>query len=63
MRGQAFVVMHDEEQAESAIRTLRGYHFFGKPLRLNFSKNQSDFIAKRSGTFDEEAKARRERRN
>jgi hypothetical protein len=36
--------------------------FFGKPLRLNFSKKNSDVIAKMRGTFDEEAKAKRERR-
>ncbi len=48
MRGQAFVIFNDEESAESAIKALRGYVFFSKPLvfisffnaiqRLNFSK-------------------------
>jgi hypothetical protein len=32
--------------AEQAIKTLRGYPFFGKPMRLNFSKKEADFIAK-----------------
>jgi hypothetical protein len=30
---------------------------------LNFSKKDSDVIAKMKGNFDEEAKARREKRN
>ena len=53
-RGQAYVVMQSEKCAEQAIRTLRGYPFFGKPLRLNFSKKESDLISKIQGTFDEQ---------
>lgn len=62
VRGQAFIVMHDEETAEATIKALRGYMFYGKPMRLNFAKKESDVIAKMKGTFDEEAKAKRERR-
>lgn len=62
VRGQAFVVMADEETAEATIKALRGYIFFGKPLRLNFAKKESDVIAKMRGIFDEEAKAKREKR-
>lgn len=53
MRGQAFAVFQDEEAAESALQTLRGYVFFGKPLRINFAKKQSDVIAKMRGNFEE----------
>lgn len=52
-RGQAYVVMQNEKCAEQAIKTLRGYPFFGKPLRLNFSKKESDLITKIQGTFDD----------
>ena len=52
-RGQAYVVMKSQTEAEQAIKTLRGYPFFGKPMRLNFSKKESDLIAKINGTFDE----------
>ena len=34
--------------------------FYGKPLRLSFSKKNSDFIAKLKGTFDEAVIKRRE---
>jgi predicted outer membrane protein len=42
------------------IKTLRGYMFYGKPLRLNFSQRDSDFIAKLKGTFDEALVKKRE---
>ena len=41
------------------IKTLRGYMFYGKPLRLNFAKKESDFIAKLRGNFDEQVFKRR----
>ena len=37
MRGQAFVIFNDEESAESAIKAMRGYVFFGKPLVFHIS--------------------------
>ena len=45
--------MKDPNLAEMAIKTLRGYPFFGKPLRLNFAKKDSDYITRLSGTFNE----------
>ena len=45
--------MNDPESAEKAIKTLRGYPFFGKPLRLNFAKKEADYVTKLKGTFDE----------
>lgn len=60
MRGQAFVVYSEEDQAEAAIQALRGYVFFGKPLRVNYSKKESDVIAKMRGTFEESEKAKRD---
>ena len=45
--------MKDPSLAEMAIKTLRGYPFFGKPLRLNFAKKDSDYITRLSGTFNE----------
>lgn len=31
-RGQAFVIFKDEESSTEALKALRGYVFFGKPL-------------------------------
>ena len=45
--------MKDSQTAEKAINTLRGYPFFGKPLRLNFAKKEADYVTKLGGTFDE----------
>jgi U2 small nuclear ribonucleoprotein B'' len=58
MRGQAFVIYQDEESAEATLKALRGYVFFGKPMRVNFSKKESDVIAKMRGTFEESDKAK-----
>ena len=60
MRGQAFVVCSDETEATKAINQLRGTLFYGKPLRLNYSRKVSDVIAKVKGTFDESVKIKRE---
>jgi RNA recognition motif-containing protein len=62
MRGQAHIVMADEETAETAIKALRGYFFYGKPLRANFAKTSSDMIAKLKGSFDEGVKDKRKSR-
>ena len=60
MRGQAFVVCADEDQAEQGIKEMRGHMFFGKPLRLNFTRVQSDTVSKGRGIFDEGLKLQRE---
>jgi U2 small nuclear ribonucleoprotein B'' len=62
MRGQAFVIYREQEEADTALQTLRGFIFFGKPLRVNYSKKQSDVTAKMRGTFEEGEKAKREQR-
>ena len=62
MRGQAHVVMRDEDAALSTIKALRGYFLFEKPMRCNFSRNASDFTTKLEGTFDESVKNKREKR-
>jgi len=38
---------------------LRGYFFYGRPLRANFAKTNSDFTAKLNNTFDDEIKKKR----
>ena len=63
MRGQAFVVATDEDAAETMIKELRGSLFYGKPLRLNFAKRDSDFNAKLKGTFDAAILKKRKSKN
>ena len=62
-RGQAYVVMESTAAAEQAIKTLRGYPFFGKPMRLNYAKKDSDLITKLAGTFDQQVLLKRAQRH
>lgn len=56
MRGQAFVVFDDISGATNALRSMQGFPFYDKPMRLSYAKSQSDLIAKRYGTFVERPK-------
>ncbi|CEO95460.1 RRM domain-containing protein [Plasmodiophora brassicae] len=51
MRGQAFVLFDEINSAIKAHRDLQNFELFGKPIRANFAKTKSDYIAKRDGTF------------
>lgn len=59
-RGQAWVVYDDVGSATTALRSLQGYSFLGKPLRIMFAKGKSDAVALRQGTY--EPKAKRQKR-
>lgn len=50
-RGQAFIVFDTVESATSALNTMQGFPLYDKPMRIRFSKNMSDLIAKRQGTY------------
>jgi U2 small nuclear ribonucleoprotein B'' len=50
-RGQAFIIFKELASATNAIRTLQGYPFYGKPLRITYAKRDSDVIAKMKGTY------------
>eukprot|EP00095_Tigriopus_kingsejongensis_P002955 snap_masked-scaffold243_size241480-processed-gene-1.16 protein:Tk02955 transcript:snap_masked-scaffold243_size241480-processed-gene-1.16-mRNA-1 annotation:"AGAP011637-PA" len=56
MRGQAFVVFKDINSATQAMRSMQGFPFYDKPMRINYSKTDSDAIAKLKGTFQERPK-------
>jgi U2 small nuclear ribonucleoprotein B'' len=51
LRGQAFVIFRDIESASRALRTMQGFIFYDKPLRLFYAKTESDTITKQRGTF------------
>lgn len=56
MRGQAFVIFNDVTMAANALRSMQGFPFYDKPMRISYAKSQSDLIAKRYGTFVERPK-------
>eukprot|EP00158_Paraphelidium_tribonemae_P001660 Partr_v1_DN24663_c1_g1_i2_m59681 putative small nuclear ribonucleoprotein len=41
MRGQAHVVFQDTPEATSAMRALQGFPLYGKPIKIQYSKNKS----------------------
>lgn len=56
MRGQAFVIFKEVSSASNALRTMQGFPFYDKPMRIAYSKADSDVIAKIKGTFKERPK-------
>ena len=56
MRGQAFVIFKEISSATNALRSMQGFPFYDKPMRINYSKSDSDMIAKIKGTFQERPK-------
>ncbi|KAL8709099.1 MAG: hypothetical protein Q9220_006120 [cf. Caloplaca sp. 1 TL-2023] len=51
MRGQAHIVFRDIQGSTQAMRALQGFDFFGRELKIQYSKGKSDTIAKLDGTF------------
>lgn len=56
MRGQAFVIFNDINSASNALRSMQGFPFYDKAMKIQYAKSQSDVIAKRYGTFVERPK-------
>lgn len=56
MRGQAFVIFKDISSGTAALRSMQGFPFYDKPMRIQFAKGDSDVISKMKGTFVERAK-------
>jgi len=56
MRGQAFVAFKDINAASEALRSMQGFPFFDKPMRIQYAKTDSDVVAKIKGTFVERQK-------
>ncbi|KAG7293063.1 hypothetical protein NEMBOFW57_003109 [Staphylotrichum longicolle] len=51
MRGQAHIVFKDIQTATQAMRSLDGFEFFGRPMKISYAKSKSNIIAKLDGTF------------
>lgn len=56
MRGQAFVIFKEVPSAVAAIKSMQGFPFYDKPMRIAFSRTDSDMISKMKGTFQERPK-------
>ncbi|KAF4664029.1 hypothetical protein FOL47_005339 [Perkinsus chesapeaki] len=50
-RGQAFIAFRDASNAALAMKTLNGFPFLDKPLRIAFARTKSDVVARADGTF------------
>jgi len=61
MRGQAFVIFKEINSAANALRSMQGFPFYDKPMRIQFSKKDSEVIAKMKGTYVEQPKRSREK--
>nr|XP_039260532.1 U1 small nuclear ribonucleoprotein A-like [Styela clava] len=61
MRGQAFVIFKEISSASNAIRSMQGFPFYDKPMRIAYSKKDSDIIAKLKGTFQERPKKKKKK--
>ncbi|KAM3911834.1 U1 small nuclear ribonucleoprotein A [Leptodactylus fuscus] len=62
MRGQAFVIFKEVSSATNALRSMQGFPFYDKPMRIQYAKTDSDIIAKMKGTFVERDRKRQEKR-
>ncbi|KAK3310101.1 uncharacterized protein B0T15DRAFT_387341 [Chaetomium strumarium] len=51
MRGQAHIVYKDIQTATQAMRSLDGFEFFGRPMKISYAKSKSNIVAKLDGTF------------
>ncbi|KAM9325821.1 U1 small nuclear ribonucleoprotein A [Gastrophryne carolinensis] len=62
MRGQAFVIFKELNSATNALRSMQGFPFYDKPMRIQYSKTDSDIIAKMKGTYVERDRKKQEKR-
>uniref|UniRef100_A0A3B3X697 U1 small nuclear ribonucleoprotein A n=1 Tax=Poecilia mexicana TaxID=48701 RepID=A0A3B3X697_9TELE len=53
MKGQAFVIFKEINSASNALRSMQGFPFYDKPMRIQYAKMDSDIIAKMKGTYVE----------
>ncbi|XP_071072606.1 U2 small nuclear ribonucleoprotein B''-like [Dasypus novemcinctus] len=56
MREQAFLIFKELCSSTNALRQLQGFPFYGKPMRIQYVKTDSDIISKMLGTFADKEK-------
>ncbi|GAX75127.1 hypothetical protein CEUSTIGMA_g2571.t1 [Chlamydomonas eustigma] len=62
LRGQAWVVFSDVSAATNALRTMQGFPFFDKPIRIQFARTKSDAVSKLDGSY-KPSKSERSKKN
>ncbi|NXL84909.1 RU2B protein, partial [Alectura lathami] len=62
MRGQAFVIFKELGSSTNALRQLQGFPFYGKPMRIQYAKTDSDIISKMRGTFADNKKRKEKKK-
>merc|ERR1719150_2916846 len=50
-RGQAWIIFKDVASSTNALKSLQGFPFYNKPMRINYAKTKSDVVAKADGTY------------
>lgn len=50
-KGQAWIVFDDLTGATKALREMKNFSFYGKPMRVSYAKAKSDIVAKIDGSF------------
>merc|ERR1719498_1111916 len=55
-RGQAWIIFKQTSSATNALKSLQGFPFYNKPMRINFARTKSDAVAKADGTYVERPK-------
>jgi len=52
LRGQAWIIFEDLTGAAKAVKEMQGFsNFYGKEMKVSFSKTKSDVVSKSDGTF------------
>lgn len=59
-RGQAFVVFQELASATTAMRSMQGFPFYDKQMRIQYAKTKSDAVAKLDGSYIERVKRARD---
>jgi len=54
MRGQAFVSFESADVAAKALKEVRGFPLYSKPMQISFARSRSDAVVKKldEGSFD-----------
>jgi U1 small nuclear ribonucleoprotein A len=55
-RGQAWIIFKEMSSATNALKSLQGFPFYNKPMRIAYAKTKSDVVAKADGTYVERPK-------